>query len=87
MLDTWISLRIVTNHDSTWYDHVYFFSSQALVDMIKTDNMYISRKATLLIGEILQLSTRLLPMSIGTQVQVRDSVSVDLFHDVRKWSD
>ncbi|RUS19260.1 hypothetical protein BC937DRAFT_87759 [Endogone sp. FLAS-F59071] len=75
VLDTWrISLwprviRIVTDHYPTWYGHIYFFSSQALVDMIKTDNMYISRKATLLIGEILQLSTRLLPMSIGTQVQ------------------
>ncbi|KAI7866417.1 Rapamycin-insensitive companion of mTOR, N-term-domain-containing protein [Spinellus fusiger] len=41
----------------------------ALVDMVKSDDVYISRKATLLIGEILQLSTRLLPMSMGTQVQ------------------
>ncbi|KAJ2956653.1 hypothetical protein NQZ79_g7530 [Umbelopsis isabellina] len=41
----------------------------ALVDMVKSDDIYISRKATLLIGEILQLSTKLLPMSMATQVQ------------------
>ncbi|OAD74296.1 hypothetical protein PHYBLDRAFT_111901, partial [Phycomyces blakesleeanus NRRL 1555(-)] len=41
----------------------------ALIDMVKSDDVYISRKATLLIGEILQLSTRLLPISMGIQVQ------------------
>ncbi|KAI9321769.1 Rapamycin-insensitive companion of mTOR, middle domain-containing protein [Dichotomocladium elegans] len=41
----------------------------ALVDMVKSDDLYISRKATLLIGEILQLSTRLLPIMMGIQVQ------------------
>lgn len=41
----------------------------ALVDMVKSDDIYISRKATLLIGEILQLSTRLLPIMMGIQVQ------------------
>ncbi|KAI8394190.1 Rapamycin-insensitive companion of mTOR, N-term-domain-containing protein [Radiomyces spectabilis] len=41
----------------------------ALVDMVKSDDIYLSRKATLLIGEILQLSTRLLPMRMGIQVQ------------------
>ncbi|KAI9498276.1 Rapamycin-insensitive companion of mTOR, middle domain-containing protein [Zychaea mexicana] len=41
----------------------------ALVDMVKSDDVYISRKATLLIGEILQLSTRLLPIMMGIQVQ------------------
>ncbi|CAO3672310.1 unnamed protein product [Umbelopsis ramanniana] len=41
----------------------------ALVDMVKSDDIYISRKATLLIGEILQLSTKLLPISMATQVQ------------------
>ncbi|CAO3591777.1 unnamed protein product [Absidia cylindrospora] len=41
----------------------------ALIDMVKSDDVYISRKATLLIGEILQLSTRLLPILMGIQVQ------------------
>ncbi|KAM3580575.1 hypothetical protein VKS41_007236 [Umbelopsis sp. WA50703] len=41
----------------------------ALVDMVKSDDIYISRKATLLIGEILQLSTKLLPISMATQIQ------------------
>lgn len=41
----------------------------ALVDMVKSDDLYISRKATLLIGEILQLSTRLLPILMAIQVQ------------------
>lgn len=41
----------------------------ALVDMVKSDDIYIARKATLLIGEILQLSTRLLPIMMGIQVQ------------------
>lgn len=41
----------------------------ALIDMVKSDEVYISRKATLLIGEILQLSTRLLPIMMGIQVQ------------------
>lgn len=41
----------------------------ALIDLVKSDDLYISRKATLLIGEILQLSTRLLPILMGIQVQ------------------
>ncbi|KAI9307439.1 Rapamycin-insensitive companion of mTOR, N-term-domain-containing protein [Cunninghamella echinulata] len=41
----------------------------ALIDMVKCDDVYISRKATLLIGEILHLSTRLLPILMGIQVQ------------------
>ncbi|KAG0172866.1 hypothetical protein DFQ28_009870 [Apophysomyces sp. BC1034] len=41
----------------------------ALIDMVKSDDVYISRKATLLIGEILQLSTRLLPILMSIQVQ------------------
>ncbi|KAI9257881.1 Rapamycin-insensitive companion of mTOR, middle domain-containing protein [Sporodiniella umbellata] len=41
----------------------------ALVDMVKSDDIYISRKATLLIGEILQLSTHLLPILMAIQVQ------------------
>ncbi|KAI8088648.1 Rapamycin-insensitive companion of mTOR, N-term-domain-containing protein [Halteromyces radiatus] len=41
----------------------------ALIDMVKSDDVYISRKATLLIGEILQLSTRLLPILMGIQIQ------------------
>ncbi|KAG0742053.1 hypothetical protein G6F57_008738 [Rhizopus arrhizus] len=41
----------------------------ALVDMVKSDDIFISRKATLLIGEILQLSTRLLPILMAIQVQ------------------
>ncbi|ORZ19033.1 Rapamycin-insensitive companion of mTOR, N-term-domain-containing protein [Absidia repens] len=41
----------------------------ALIDMVKSDDVYISRKATLLIGEILQLSTRLLPILMAIQVQ------------------
>ncbi|PHZ16464.1 uncharacterized protein RHIMIDRAFT_62286 [Rhizopus microsporus ATCC 52813] len=41
----------------------------ALVDMVKSDDIYLSRKATLLIGEILQLSTRLLPILMAIQVQ------------------
>ncbi|KAI7903798.1 Rapamycin-insensitive companion of mTOR, N-term-domain-containing protein [Cokeromyces recurvatus] len=41
----------------------------ALVDMVKSDDIYMSRKATLLIGEILQLSTRLLPTLMAIQVQ------------------
>ncbi|KAI9485740.1 MAG: Rapamycin-insensitive companion of mTOR, N-term-domain-containing protein [Benjaminiella poitrasii] len=41
----------------------------ALIDMVKSDDIYMSRKATLLIGEILQLSTRLLPSLMAIQVQ------------------
>lgn len=41
----------------------------ALIDMVKSDDIYMSRKATLLIGEILQLSTRLLPILLAIQVQ------------------
>jgi hypothetical protein len=41
----------------------------ALIDMVKSDDIYMSRKATLLIGEILQLSTRLLPILMAIQVQ------------------
>ncbi|ORX62115.1 hypothetical protein DM01DRAFT_1298682 [Hesseltinella vesiculosa] len=41
----------------------------ALIDLVKSDDVYLSRKATLLIGEILQLSTRLLPMLMASQVQ------------------
>ncbi|KAI8987675.1 Rapamycin-insensitive companion of mTOR, N-term-domain-containing protein [Mycotypha africana] len=41
----------------------------ALVDMVKSDDIYMSRKATLLIGEILQLSTRHLPIMMAIQVQ------------------
>jgi rapamycin-insensitive companion of mTOR len=41
----------------------------ALIDMVKSDDIYMSRKATLLIGEILQLSTRHLPILMAIQVQ------------------
>ncbi|GAA5806120.1 hypothetical protein HPULCUR_011649 [Helicostylum pulchrum] len=41
----------------------------ALIDMVKSDDIFMSRKATLLIGEILQLSTRLLPILMAIQVQ------------------
>ncbi|OAD02912.1 hypothetical protein MUCCIDRAFT_143465 [Mucor lusitanicus CBS 277.49] len=41
----------------------------ALIDMVKSDDIYMSRKATLLIGEVLQLSTRLLPILMAIQVQ------------------
>ncbi|OZJ02093.1 hypothetical protein BZG36_04577 [Bifiguratus adelaidae] len=41
----------------------------ALVDIIKKENLSISRKATHLMGEMLQLSTRILPVGIATQIQ------------------
>lgn len=41
----------------------------ALIDMVKSDDLFMSRKSTLLIGEILQLSTRLLPILMAIQVQ------------------
>ncbi|KAL1921894.1 uncharacterized protein VTP21DRAFT_10536 [Calcarisporiella thermophila] len=42
---------------------------EALISLIEGNDVFIRRKATLLIGEILQLCTRLLPASWATKIQ------------------
>lgn len=43
---------------------------QALVSVIEEDTTVVNRKATLLLGEVLQLANRILPSQFAAQLQV-----------------
>ena len=50
---------------------------EALVAMIQSSANTLTRKATLLLGEILQMTNRILPLSYAAQLQVRHTVQFD----------
>jgi rapamycin-insensitive companion of mTOR len=54
---------------------ILFYSPQALTGMLEesTAGSNLSRKATLLMAEVLQMANRVLPLSIAAQIQVLDS--------------
>lgn len=53
-------------------------SLQALVDVIEEAHNILSRKATLLVGEVLALANKLLPSSFAARVQVPIIISTPL---------
>jgi len=52
---------------------------QALIEVIQDTNKYITTRATILIGELLELCNRLLPTSYGTKIQVCSSIPCIFF--------
>lgn len=54
------------------------YSLQALVDVIEEAHNILSRKATLLVGEVLALANKLLPSSFAARVQVPIIISTPL---------
>lgn len=47
---------------------------QALIAVIEDGNSTLNRKATLLLGEVLQMANRILPLQFAAQLQVRPAL-------------
>lgn len=47
---------------------------QALIDVVEEGHQLLSRKATLLVGEILALASKLLPSEKAADIQVRPTI-------------
>lgn len=72
-------------HFSTVFDSFLRSTIQALICMLEESPVgsNLSRKAVLLLAEVLQMSNRVLPLSIAAQIQVCPSYSTSaspIFH-------